>query len=1721
MWAGDTVTVTSAGRAAALRVELAPAPRIVAVSPPDRRPPMVGWPLRISVEGVGWFGAGSAGAAPAALPEVFVGGVPCGGVEAPAELHSDGDTVRELLCQVPPGAGSALVVELATSAGLGAAADSTVGFDAVSLLSLTPRAVPPGQQAPQTFVLALSPFPAVGDGRAATGLARNVTAVAVGGVPCTVLGVAHRDAGAEPAALLVSCVALNMGSATQTAVTITLDGPAGLGGARSSLTVQSPAAFRPASRPRVVSVEPSEGLSVTGGGFANVTLASAGADGGAVSGVRIGGRDAPVSSAAVETDPATGDVLLRLLVAVPPGSGRQAGVEATLVTGLVLDGAAGGVYAAYEPPVLTSVRWAEPGRALLMGTTVTGVVLTGRSLPPPAVLDAAKVGSGGGAVGASAWLELSDGLGWRVRCDASRLVGVSDTELRCESLALGWPAAAEPAATAALTFVLSVGGHTAAPPPVLAITRPSVVFLLPASGPQAGGFEATIKGAGLGSDPAQVRSVVLGGRNATVVSATDDGTSLTITVPPGFGSEVTLEVTLANGRTGRADVFSYHEPRLVRVSPSYSLFGFRGSLDVLLVGQSLGPDAGVEAEAVAEVGGRACASLRWRSPEELLCRLMVDDALALPGTDAAVSFRSSSFRLGDAFEPMGRPCVTSLTPRSARQGQTVLVVGTGFGRAGSDVASVRVGDVPCESWTMQSPTALSCAVPVESLHAGEPYGLPVRVVLATGAGSQSRDAEGDGCGDSGSPGRAPETLFSYTGQGRAPAFPCWGVGGVRQPGFASAVIASWRCADAGLDSPLPEEAVTSIDVEFEPLGGGAGAVQTMPPATVLASETVLPPTASDRASAAAAGVPRADGLAAVHAFGFSVSGTPATPVRVRVRLRNAFGEGPWANWSAPVASVCAEGQYLRDVGPAEAWVCVPCQRGAACPERSGAGSVAAAPGYWKVPFSTHGLGFAGCVPALACTGAGAGSNATEAGTGGSGAGGGRRAQEAAPGSGGSRQQSCAPGHGGPMCALCEPGFAPGAQGLCQQCPPPSDSAARTAGIAVAALTALVAVVAISARSKHRKRQAEALQGQGRAAIGRAGPERMTSAPRLTLLSGRSAREVGAAAGTVAADGTTTNPLHAGLALAGPASGAGQRPPPLSIPGLAAGAGGAGSAPPPARRMPSRTSEASSSGLRSPQAAEAPAGAVTAPAKKRSTVPMVLKCLISYAQTVVIVSKLDVAWPDVLTSLFDGFDVTSSVSADTLSLDCVLQSPAEARTIGERPVFVKAAVSLVLPAAALALLLLVALAANAFLAARAGPGAAASRGRRSTGPRVIAPPAEADEDSPAPGCASRVQTSALVAAMVLTFVVQSSSTRTALRLLTCVGVGDAEWEVTNAAAECDAGSDPTLPGLACGDGRRDVLRAAQAAGALRRHLAADLGVDCSDPAAAPYLYGLGLSSFLAYGLGVPLAGLLLLLAYRDRLHAPAVQARLGFLYLGFRGHGYLWETLVILRKTLLGVTTVFLAPLGPNIQATASSLVLGVFIAAQASARPYTVPALNHAELASLLSCHATMLGGLMLAATSVDESPAFFNAIVAGVVVVNVLCIAMFVRAFVLALRRDGAIGRVSGAAKSAMGRMSPRAEGRTGKKAAPGGGAGSDKRRPLELRSGTLSTGAPSSPLSSPGSGRAILSHVATVTGSEAAQSTPSERSAGFEPTLVARARRRSRAAKGADGKLMGAPRA
>ena len=79
-------------------------------------------------------------------------------------------------------------------------------------------------------------------------------------------------------------------------------------------------------------------------------------------------------------------------------------------------------------------------------------------------------------------------------------------------------------------------------------------------------------------------------------------------------------------------------------------------------------------------------------------------------------------------------------------------------------------------------------------------------------------------------------------------------------------------------------------------------------------------------------------------------------------------------------------------------------------------------------------------------------------------------------------------------------------------------------------------------------------------------------------------------------------------------------------------------------------------------------------------------------------------------------------------------------------------------------------------------------------------------------------------------------------------------------------------------------------------------------------GLGL---LLWVVGLPVATLLLLREVKSSLRTADTRAQFGFLYKGYKPQAYFWESVVMFRKVLVALISVFLKSYGVVVQALLS------------------------------------------------------------------------------------------------------------------------------------------------------------------------------------------------------------
>jgi len=151
--------------------------------------------------------------------------------------------------------------------------------------------------------------------------------------------------------------------------------------------------------------------------------------------------------------------------------------------------------------------------------------------------------------------------------------------------------------------------------------------------------------------------------------------------------------------------------------------------------------------------------------------------------------------------------------------------------------------------------------------------------------------------------------------------------------------------------------------------------------------------------------------------------------------------------------------------------------------------------------------------------------------------------------------------------------------------------------------------------------------------------------------------------------------------------------------------------------------------------------------------------------------------------------------------------------------------------------------------------------------------------------------------------------------------------------------------------------------------ADAGVDCAISERASIISSFGWLSLILFCVGLPLLGVCLLwLAKRkDRLRAPRVQRRYGWL---FRGYGHdccWWEVVVTMRKIGVAIAVVFLSAYGPIVQALGVVVVLQMSLVAHLKYRPLCYAEQDALEGLGLTVNLLTVVAGIFFRATHVGK----------------------------------------------------------------------------------------------------------------------------------------------------------
>jgi hypothetical protein len=161
----------------------------------------------------------------------------------------------------------------------------------------------------------------------------------------------------------------------------------------------------------------------------------------------------------------------------------------------------------------------------------------------------------------------------------------------------------------------------------------------------------------------------------------------------------------------------------------------------------------------------------------------------------------------------------------------------------------------------------------------------------------------------------------------------------------------------------------------------------------------------------------------------------------------------------------------------------------------------------------------------------------------------------------------------------------------------------------------------------------------------------------------------------------------------------------------------------------------------------------------------------------------------------------------------------------------------------------------------------------------------------------------------------------------------------------------------------------------------------------WAFGLGLPMMIAYVAGIPLGVYLVLRRHASRLNDADILEKYSFLFSTYRypdennkeqlncAH---WEVLVISRKAIFALITVFLASSGTSeLQAMAALVVLTVALIAQLQASPFRDSQVNKLELCSIIVSWLTFYLGVFLFIFDTDTEGGWRTAVSILILLLN------------------------------------------------------------------------------------------------------------------------------------------
>ena len=173
------------------------------------------------------------------------------------------------------------------------------------------------------------------------------------------------------------------------------------------------------------------------------------------------------------------------------------------------------------------------------------------------------------------------------------------------------------------------------------------------------------------------------------------------------------------------------------------------------------------------------------------------------------------------------------------------------------------------------------------------------------------------------------------------------------------------------------------------------------------------------------------------------------------------------------------------------------------------------------------------------------------------------------------------------------------------------------------------------------------------------------------------------------------------------------------------------------------------------------------------------------------------------------------------------------------------------------------------------------------------------------------------------------------------------------------------------------------------LVADMDIRCWDSTHSLYSLALGIPAIVIWVFAVPLGCLMTLIRNRRQQDELWFKMRYGFLTNGYMRKRYYWEFVILYRKVLIIICSVFLSGT-IAVQALTVELILFLFLLLQARVSPYTTKQLNHLELIGIIVADVTIYCGLYFLTDLSTKSSWFFFTVI---VVINAVFLLYWVSA--------------------------------------------------------------------------------------------------------------------------------